>query len=72
MAASSRVSRDHRQRILDHQEKIEAEQRAPLAPSSDRQLKIPLIGEVRRTEPSPPKRPRRRTKTHVQPPLGEP
>ena len=71
MAASSRISRDHRQRILDHQEKIEAEQRAPLLPPSDPQLKIPLIGEVRRAEPSPPKRQRRRAKTHVQPTLGE-
>jgi hypothetical protein len=71
MAAISRVSRDHLQRILDHQEKREAEQDVPSSLSSDPQLKIPLIGEVRRIEPTPPKRRRRRTKTHIQPTLGE-
>jgi hypothetical protein len=35
-------------------------------------LKIPLIGEVRRPEPSPPKRRRPRSIKSIQPKLGEP
>jgi hypothetical protein len=46
---------DHRRRILEHLEKMEAEKPAPEPAPSDPQLKIPLIGEVRRPpEVSPP------------------
>jgi hypothetical protein len=62
---------DHRRRILDHLEKIEAE-KPTSKPPSDPQLKIPLIGEVRRPpEPPPPKRRARRTAKPRQPRLGE-
>jgi hypothetical protein len=64
-------SRDHRRRMLEHQERVAAEQRAAAARPMDPQLKIPLIGEVRRPEPSPPKRRRPRASKPVQPGLGE-
>ena len=64
-------SRDHRRRVLEHQERVEAEQREAAARPKDPQLRIPLIGEVRRPEPSPPKRRRPRTSKTVQPGLGE-
>ena len=70
LAASPEV-RDHRRRILDHQEKVEAEQRTAAAQPSEPQLRIPLIGEVRRPEPATPKRKRSRAKKPVQPDLGE-
>jgi hypothetical protein len=61
---------------LDHQEKIEAERHLPGGPPSDPQLTMPLIGEVRRPEPSTPgpsspKRRRPVTKKPVQPTLGQ-
>lgn len=71
MAAISRDAGDHRRRILDHQEKIASERRAPSSPSSDPQQKIPLIGEVRRPEPAMPKRARPRSQQPVQPRLEE-
>jgi hypothetical protein len=64
-------SRDHRRRMLEHQERVAAEQRAAAARPTDPQLKIPLIGEVRRPEPAPPKRRRPRASKPVQPGLGE-
>lgn len=69
---ASREIRDHRRRILEHQEKIAAERRAQAAQSTEPQLTMRLIGEVRRPEPSPPKRRRPRTNKPVQPELGEP
>jgi hypothetical protein len=63
---------DHRRRILEHQEKVEAEQRTlPVLQRSEPQLQIPLIGEVRRPEPPAPKRKRRGAKTASQPDLGK-
>jgi hypothetical protein len=72
LAASPKAG-DHRRRILDHQEKVEAQRRAPpTAPqSSEPQLRIPLIGEVRRPEPAASKPKRPRGKKPVQPDLGE-
>lgn len=64
-------SRDHRRRVLEHQERVEAAQREAAARPKDPQLRIPLIGEVRRPEPSQPKRRRPRTSKSVQPGLGE-
>jgi hypothetical protein len=64
------VAKDHLRRMLDHQEKIEA-QKPDFHPPSDRQLKMPLIGEVRRPEPAPPKRPRPKTKKPAQPRLQD-
>jgi hypothetical protein len=64
-------SRDHRRRMLEHQERVAAEQRAAAASPMDPQLKIPLIGEVRRPEPSPPKRRRPKASKPVQPGLVE-
>jgi hypothetical protein len=64
-------SRDHRRRMLEHQERVAAEQRAAMARAADPQLKMPLIGEVRRPEPAPPTRRRPRPSKPVQPGLGE-
>ena len=71
MAEISQAARDHRRRILDHQQKVQAEQRASGQPS-DRQLKIPLIGEVCRPAEPAPKASRSRPKKPVQPKLGDP
>jgi len=69
--AASRDGSDHRRRILEHQEKIAAERRASGAEPIEPQLKIPLIGEVRRPQPDTPKPRRPRTKKPVQPRLGD-
>ena len=72
---------DHRRRILDHLEKSRAENRDS-QPSSDPQLKIPLVGEVRQpanaapgnaapAHAAPAKRRNRRLAKPVQPKLGE-
>jgi hypothetical protein len=63
------MTMDHRKRILDHQERIAAKPRDALP--SDPQMKIPLIGEVRRPDPAPSKRARRRVKKPNQPQLGD-
>ncbi len=61
----------HRRRVLEHQAKIEADRSTPVPPSSDRQLKIRLIGEVRNSdETAKPKRSRRRSRKRTQPDLG--
>jgi hypothetical protein len=65
------MAQDHRRRILDHQERVATEQRTADAKPLDPQLRIPLIGEVRRPEPTPPKRRRTKHKRPVQPQLGE-
>jgi hypothetical protein len=71
MAALSRDA--HRRRVLEYQAKVEMERSAPTAGPSDPQLKIPLIGEVKRSDGTPqPKRRRPRGQKHVQPELGEP
>jgi hypothetical protein len=57
--------------MLEHQERIDAERRSLAAQPSEPQLKIPLIGEVRRPEAPPPKRKRPRSIKAVQPKLGE-
>jgi hypothetical protein len=62
------MTKDHRKRILDHQERVAAEQR--LQPS-DPQMKIPLIGEVRLPDPTRPKRARRRVTKPNQPQLRD-
>jgi hypothetical protein len=69
--AASQEIRDHRRRVLEHQEKIDAGQRR--AEPGGPQLTMPLIGEVRRPEAALPKRPRRRIKKPEpsQPELGE-
>jgi hypothetical protein len=66
MTSGARDSKDHRQRMLDHQESQNRQQEAGVQPA-DRQMKIPLIGEIRRTDPTPAKRARKRTKTLDQP-----
>jgi hypothetical protein len=64
------VAKDHLRRMLDYQEKIRADQ--PIAqPPPERQLKMPLIGEVRRPEPAPLKPKRPRTKKLLQPRLED-
>jgi hypothetical protein len=68
--AASRDISEHRRRILAHQEKLAADQRTSEA--SDPQLRIPLIGEVRRPEPQAPKPRRAKTQKPPQPRLGEP
>jgi len=57
--------------MLDHQEKIEAEQRDSSPNPVDPQFKIPLIGEARRLEPPTPRRGRPRTKKPIQLKLGD-
>jgi hypothetical protein len=69
--AASREVRDHRRRILEFQEKLAAEQRVPASLPGDRQLRMPLIGEVPGAKPPPPKHRRPRTKKPFQPKLGE-
>jgi hypothetical protein len=64
------MAQDHRKKILDHQERVAAEQRDVQRPS-DPQMKIPLIGEVRRPDPAPPKRGRRWVKKPNQPQLRD-
>ena len=70
MAAISERAQDHRRRILDHQEKARAEQSASSKPS-DRQLNMPLIGEVRRPAEPAPKSARSRPKKSAQPKLAD-
>lgn len=65
------IAKDHLRRMLEHQEKIEAEQRTSNPQPVDPQLTMPLIGEVRRLQPAPSKRPRSRKKPHTQPRLGD-
>jgi hypothetical protein len=67
MAALSRDA--HRRRVLEHQAKIEADPSTP--GPSDPQLKIRLIGEVKRTDETvQPKRARQRSRKRAQPDLG--
>ena len=70
MAALSRDA--HRRRVLEHQAKVEADRKRPPVPSSsDPQLKIRLIGEVRRSDETvEPKRARQRSRKRAQPDLG--
>jgi hypothetical protein len=68
--AASRGTGDHRRRILEYQEKLEAE-RKPAAKPGDPQLKMPLIGIVRRAEPAPPNNKPQRTKKPIQPKLAD-
>ncbi len=71
--AASQGLRDHRRRVLKHLEKLDAAQRREALESKDRQLTMPLIGEVRRPEPAPPKQrlPRIKKPRRSQPELGE-
>ena len=72
MAAISPDAREHRRRMLAHQQKIEAQQPSAGSPRPDPQLKIPLVGEVRRgAEVSAPKAKRPPAQKRVQPKLGE-
>jgi hypothetical protein len=70
MTASERDIGDHRQRILEHQEAQRKRQEAS-PQRGDPQLKIPLIGEIRRPEAAPPKRARQRVKKPSQPQLRD-
>jgi hypothetical protein len=64
------MTQDHRKRILDHQERVAAKQRDARQPS-DPQMKMPLIGEVQRPDPAPPKRVRQRVEKPNQPQLRD-
>jgi hypothetical protein len=69
MAALSRDAQ--RRRVLEHQAKVEADRGTPVPVSSDPQLKIRLIGEVRRSDETvEPKRARQRSRKRAQPDLG--
>jgi hypothetical protein len=74
MAALSRDA--HRRRVLEHQSKVAADRgkpvpTPPILSSSDPQLKIRLIGEVKRTDETvAPQRGRRRSRKRAQPDLG--
>jgi hypothetical protein len=50
MGASERDTTEHRRRVLEHQAKLAAERRTSEAAPSDPQLRIPLVGEVRRSD----------------------
>ena len=63
MLIVARTAKDHLRRMLQHQEKTEG--RPGSAPQPDPQMKMPLIGEVRRAEPASPTRKRSRTKKAV-------
>lgn len=65
------IAKDHLRRMLEHQEKVEAEQQISNPKPADPQLRMPLIGEVRPLQPVPSKRPRSRKKTFTQPRLGD-
>ncbi len=66
MTSSARDISDHRRRVLDHQE-VQRKQREATSQPAEPQMKIPLIGEVRRPDPAPPKRKRPRAKKPNQP-----
>jgi hypothetical protein len=68
---ASREGTDHRRRILEHLERAQAEMPAPAAQASERQLKIPLIGEARRPDAPPAKRRRVKTEKPAQPRLDD-
>ena len=71
VAAISQAARDHRRRIIEHQQQAEA-QRQPTAAPPDPQLEIPLIGEVRRAAAIPTAKPARaRSKKPAQPKLTD-
>ncbi|WP_428490676.1 hypothetical protein [Rhodopila sp.] len=70
MAAISEAARDHRRRILEHQQQAEARGNTAAAPP-DPQLKIPLIGEARRLAEPGAKPARSRSKKPAQPKLGD-
>jgi hypothetical protein len=62
----------HRRRVLEYQTRLEAERRAAVAAASDPQLRIPLIGEVKRSDGTPQsKRGRQRSTKRIQPDLGD-
>ncbi len=72
MGALSSKARDHRRRVLEHQEKLRARDHAPQSEPADPQLKIPLIGEVKRDEGVVArKRKLARTRKPDQPKLGD-
>ena len=69
MAALSRDA--HRRRVLEHQAKVAADRSTSIPPSSDPQLKIRLIAEVKRSDETvEPKLGRRRSPKRAQPDLG--
>jgi hypothetical protein len=61
--------KEHRRRMLEHLARAAAAPRSEQAP--DPQLKIPLIGEVRRGTRPASRRGRRRVKSCDQPALGD-
>ncbi len=68
--ALTEKTRAHLLRVLQHQEKLAASPAPPERPSKEPQLKIPLIGEVRRTtEADASKAKPRRSRKPVQPKL---
>ena len=71
MAAPSQEA--HRRRVLEDQTLLEEQRRAPIPGQSDPQLKIPLVGEVKRNNDGTPqsKRRQKRTRRSAQPELGK-
>lgn len=62
MAAPERDAAEHRRRVLEHQARLAAEQKTPNAAPSDSQLRIPLVGEVKRSDGAQPPKRRRKDK----------
>lgn len=60
MSAPERDPADHRRRVLAYQAKLAAERKPSEAAPPDLQLRIPLVGEVKRSDMS--ERPKRQRK----------
>ena len=74
MAAPSQEA--HRRRVLEYQTRLEEQRRAPIPGQSDPQLKIPLVGEVKRNNDGTPQcvvltADGQRTRRSAQPELGK-
>jgi hypothetical protein len=72
MAAPERDAAEHRRRVLEHQTKLAAERKTSDPAPSHSQLRIPLVGEVKRgAGAQPPKRRRKGKQDPAQPRLGD-
>jgi len=71
MAPISRNAKDHQRRVLEHQTRMAADRRAPDAGPVDPQMRIPLVGEVKRNDAAPQPKRKKRLDLPVQPKLGD-
>jgi hypothetical protein len=66
MASGPQDPSDHRRRVLAHQMKLATGGR-PQTPGAEPQLRIPLVGEVRRAEGSAKPKSKKRSVGRIQP-----